>query len=170
MSRSSLTTNVHLGIIAMLAGILLLSIMDAAAKLLVESGFNPIQIIALRSLLIVPAMLFVFALRGQLMLLKPTRRYWQALRGLTGFIAPFCFFLALRYLPLSDAVVVFFSSTFVTTMLSVLVLRERVGIHRWAAVAIGYVGVVVAMAPQGQGQLAGYLLVLASGLSYAFLI
>jgi drug/metabolite transporter (DMT)-like permease len=169
MNRTVTPDRVGLGIVLMLLGIGLLSAMDAVAKWIVEGGMNPIQILALRSLVIVPVLLIGFAARGQLDALMPTRHRWQAVRSMAGFLAPFCYFLSLRYLPLSDAVVVFFSSTFMSTGLSVWMLKERVGVHRWAAVIIGYVGVVIAMVPQGEGQLQGYLLVLVASLSYAFL-
>ena len=157
------------GILFMLLGMGLLSIMDAVAKWIVEGGMNPIQILALRSLVIVPVLWTVFRLNGRVHSLMPTRHRWQAFRGLIGFLAPFCFFLSLRTLPLSDAVVVFFSATFVSTGLSVLMLKEHVGVHRWTAVIMGYVGVVVAMVPHGGGQLVGYLLVLVASTAYAFL-
>jgi len=160
---------VPLGIMYMLIGIGLLSAMDAVAKRIVEGGMNPIQILALRSLLIVPLLLLAYSARGQLAVLRPTRRRWQAVRALTGFAAPFCYFLSLRYLPLADAVVVFFSSTFVATALSVWMLKERVGLHRWAAVILGYCGVIVTVLPEGDGLLRGYLLVFAGSLAYAFL-
>jgi len=93
----------------------------------------------------------------------------QFLRGVIGFIAPFCFFVSLHYLPLAAAVVVFFSSIFFTTLLSILFLKEKVGLHRWAAVVVGYIGVAVAMLPWGGGQLLGYVLVLVSSLTYSAL-
>lgn len=157
------------GIVYMLLGILLLSTMDAAVKWVVVRGISPVQILALRSLIIIPAMLLAYSFSKQMEQLKPTRIYWHTFRGIIGFVAPAGFFLALRYLPLSDAVVVFFSATFLTTILSVVVLKEHVGWHRWAAVVVGYVGVVIAIAPKGEGQLLGYLLVMVSSVAYAFL-
>jgi len=169
MTQSLRRDPVLQGILYMLLGMGLLSIMDAVAKWMVEGGMNPIQILALRSLVIVPAVWAVFRFNGRARALKPTRHRWQAFRGVTGFLAPFCFFLSLRTLPLSDAVVVFFSATFVSTGLSVVLLKEHVGVHRWTAVIVGYVGIVIAMVPHGGGQLVGYMLVLVSSMAYAFL-
>ena len=157
------------GIGYMLLGIFLLSTMDAVVKGAVESGLSPIQILALRSVVIFVAMVAGYRIRGQLHVLVPNRRMGHALRALLGFSAPFCFFTALKFLPLSDAVVVFFSATFLTTALSVFVLKEHVGVHRWVAVLVGYAGVVIAMSPRGEGMLVGYLLVLAASMGYAFL-
>ncbi len=164
-----LRNDVAAGIGYMVLGIFLLSAMDAVVKGAVESGLSPVQILALRSIVIFVAMMAGYRFRGEMHLLVPRRRLGHLVRGILGFTAPFCFFTGLKYLPLSDAVVVFFSATFMTTALSVFVLKEQVGPHRWAAVVVGYVGVVIAMRPEGEGMLVGYLLVLAASLGYAFL-
>ncbi len=143
--------------------------MDASAKWLVMDGFHPIQLLAIRSVLIVAALLIGFASRNQLSELRPSRPRAQALRGALGIIAPLAFFMGLRYLPLADTVVVFFSSVFTITVISALVLRERVGLHRWSAVLIGYAGVMIAMSPGGSGSYQGYALVLVGSLAYAVL-
>jgi drug/metabolite transporter (DMT)-like permease len=88
---------------------------------------------------------------------------------MVGFFAPFTFFTSLKVLPLADATVVFFSSTFILTAASALWLKERVGIHRWSAVGIGFIGVVIAMNPQGGGPLSYYLLVLCAATIYALI-
>jgi drug/metabolite transporter (DMT)-like permease len=91
------------------------------------------------------------------------------LRGIIGFFAPFTFFTSLKALPLADATVVFFSSSFVLTAASALILKEQVGIHRWSAVVIGFVGVVIAMNPRAGGPVASYLLVLCATVIYAMI-
>jgi len=65
--------------------------------------------------------MLVLLARGKMRLLKTQHPLAHALRGSMGFIALFCFFLALKYLPLADATVVFFSSTFILTALSELI-------------------------------------------------
>ena len=72
---------------------------------------------------------------------------WQSCINLS---APFLFFTALDQLPLADATVVFFSSAFLIAG-SALFLKERIGRHRWSAVVFGFVGVVIAMNPTGEG-------------------
>lgn len=143
--------------------------MDASAKWLVMDGFHPIQLLAIRSVLIVVALLTGFAVRNQLSELRPTRPWAQAIRGMTGIIAPLTFFMGLKYLPLADTVVVFFSSVFTITVIAAIVLRERVGLHRWSAVVIGYAGVIIAMSPSGSSSYLGYAFVLIGSLAYAVL-
>jgi len=160
------------GIVFALCGMAFLSIMDGLAKWLVLNSIHPIELLAIRSLLIVPALLLFYTAKGKSRELLPKRPVAQLIRGTTGFIAPLTFFLALQYLPLSSAVVVFFSSIFMTTVLSVIILGERVGLHRWLAVGVGYIGVFIAMSPgftadASSDEMTGYILVLISSLFYA---
>lgn len=157
------------GIALMLIAMFFLSSMDAVAKWLMQHSATPVQLLALRSVIIVPCLILYFCLQGAKSELLPTRPIAQGLRGIFGFVAPFCFFVGIQYLPLTSAVVVFFSSIFFTTLLSIVVLKEKVGIHRWVAVVAGYCGVGLAMMPWSGGELIGYLLVLVSSIAYSAL-
>lgn len=167
VTEDSSGQNNLLGIMLMMMGMLLMAGMDTTAKWLVEANVSPVQVLAMRSWIIVPAILFALAMRNQLSLLKTTRPLAHGLRGGLGIFAPLPFFAALKYLPLADATVVFFSSSFILTAISAIFLREKVGIHRWSAVVIGFGGVVIAMNPEGEGQLSAYLLVLCAAFAYA---
>lgn len=164
-----MTNNTLKGIGFLLAAMALLSVMDAFAKMLVHDGMSVFQIIAIRSLVIVPSLLIGFRLSGQFQQLKPTRPVAQALRGVIGTIAPLAFFAGLLYMPLSAAVVIFFSSTFMTALGSIIFLGEKVGRHRWSAIVIGYIGVIIAMSPTEGGDLLGYVLILTGSAMYTFL-
>lgn len=155
------------GIALMLLSMFFLSTMDAFAKWLMEHSATSVQLLALRSAIIVPCLILYFLLKGKRAELLPTRPVAQGIRGLLGFIAPFSFFVGIQYLPLTAAVVVFFSSIFFTTLLSIVVLKEKVGLHRWAAVVVGYCGVALAMMPWSGGELKGYFLVLLSSIAYS---
>lgn len=162
-------TNNLLGIGLMLLAMLLFEVMDAVAKWLVSADMSAIQVIAVRSWMITLMILLVLGIRGELGELVTRQPLQHALRGIIGFFAPFTFFTSLKVLPLADATVVFFSSGFVLTAASALFLKERVGIHRWSAVAIGFVGVVIAMNPRGGGPVTSYLLVLCATVIYSMI-
>ena len=153
----------------MLLAMCFLSTMDAIAKWLMEHSATSVQLLALRSVIIVPCLILYFWFKGAKSELLPTRPMAQGVRGVVGFIAPFSFFVGIHYLPLTAAVVVFFSSIFFTTLLSILVLKEKVGVHRWMAVVVGYCGVALAMMPWSGGELKGYLLILVASISYSAL-
>ena len=162
-------TNNLLGIGLMLLAMLLFIIMDAVVKWLVSADMSAVQVLAVRSWIILPSILLILFLRGELGELKTNRPVVHLGRGMTGFIAPFAFFTSLKSLPLADATVVFFSAAFMLTAASALVLKEKVGIHRWSAVVIGFVGVVIATNPRGDGDLWAYLLVLCAAATYSFI-
>ena len=153
----------------MLFAMFSLATMDALAKHLVTDKYDPIQILAMRGWIIMIAMLIYYASRKKLRQLKMVKPLSQLARGVFGFMAPFFFFKALQTLPLADATVIFFSSTFMITALSGPLLKEKVGVYRWAAVLVGFGGVVIAMDPQGDGKLLSYVYCLIGSFSYAIL-
>jgi len=69
------------------------------------------------------------------------------LRGICVVFANMCLFLGLAAMPIADAVAVFFVSPLVITIFSVIFLRETVGARRWAAIAVGFIGVLVIVRP-----------------------
>ena len=58
-------------------------------------------------------------------------------------------FIGLTYLPIAEATVIGFVAPLFITALSVPILKEHVDIHRWSAVAIGLVGVIIIIRPGG---------------------
>ncbi|HLY45101.1 MAG TPA: DMT family transporter [Stellaceae bacterium] len=82
-----------------------------------------------------------------------TRRYFAHLqRGVSQFGSMTCMFLAFSTLSLGSAVAISFSAPLFTTLLSILILKEKVGLHRWSALVIGFAGVLVVTHP-GAGTL-----------------
>lgn len=68
-------------------------------------------------------------------------------RALLLFVANFAFMAALRYMPLTEANVVGFASPLLLTALTYPVLGEKVGISRWLAVIVGFIGVMIVLQP-----------------------
>lgn len=82
-----------------------------------------------------------------------TNRYREHLqRGLSQFGSMLCWFLAVSVLSLGSATAIGFAAPLFTTLLSIVVLKEQVGIHRWSALLIGFVGVLIITHP-GAGTL-----------------
>lgn len=157
------------GIAFMVIAMALLASMDALAKTLTMSGVAVVQLLALRSLIIVLVLSATFAVRGKAAELQPVSYKAHAARGVIGFTAPLCFFIGITHIPLTDAVVIFFSSIFFVTLFAIVFLKEKVGMHRWASIIFGFCGVLVVVGPKGGGDMSGYLLVLAGSMSYAVL-
>jgi drug/metabolite transporter (DMT)-like permease len=75
----------------------------------------------------------------------------HALRALFALIAMMTGFTAIVHLPLADAVAISFSKSFFVTIFAILILQEVVSRHRWAAVILGFVGVLIMVRPSPEG-------------------
>ena len=69
------------------------------------------------------------------------------LRSISGLIAIVAIFIALRELPLATVVSISFAAPIFTTIFSIFLLNERVGIYRWLAVIVGFVGILIITEP-----------------------
>ena len=69
------------------------------------------------------------------------------LRCTSGLIALVAIFIALRELPLATVVSITFASPIFTTIFSIFLLSEKVGIYRWLAVLVGFVGILIITEP-----------------------
>jgi drug/metabolite transporter (DMT)-like permease len=84
-----------------------------------------------------------------------TRRYLAHLqRGVSQFGSMTCMFLAFRLMSLGSAVAISFAAPLFTALLSIVILKEKVGVHRWSALIVGFIGIVVVTEP-GPGTLRG---------------
>lgn len=125
--------------------VLVFTIMDAVVKGV--SGHYPTgQIIFFRNFFAFPPILFFLWQTGGLAF-RTTQARSHALRGLFGVTSMYCYFLSYKLLPLSDAVALSLSSPIFMTVLSIPLLGEKVGMRRWAAVFVGFVGVLIMTRP-----------------------
>jgi drug/metabolite transporter (DMT)-like permease len=157
------------GVLFALAAGLCFSVNDMAMKFL-SGSYALHQIVLMRAVVaLVLTVAILMPLEGGLALIRTRRPGAHLLRGVCVVFSNMCFFLALAAMPMADAMALFFICPMFITALSVVVLGEKVGPRRWAAVAVGLVGVIVMMRPgSGAFQLAA-LLPLAAALSYATL-
>ncbi len=87
---------------------------------------------------------------------------WHFARGLLILSAWLCYYTAAQRLQLAEMTTIYYAAPLFVTILSVLILKERPGPWRWAAVTAGFVGVVLATDPAGRPDLVPALLVLAA--------
>ena len=71
----------------------------------------------------------------------------HSLRCISGLIAIIAIFIALRKLPLATVVSISFAAPIFTTIFSIFLLSEKVGIYRWLAVLVGFVGILIITEP-----------------------
>jgi drug/metabolite transporter (DMT)-like permease len=71
----------------------------------------------------------------------------QLLRAVLATAEVACFYAAVRYLPLADAMTYYLAGPIYVTVMAAFFLGERVGWRRWSAVLVGFAGVVIALRP-----------------------
>lgn len=125
------------------------STMGALLKLASARGLNAPELVFYRSLFSLPAVLVWVLNRENLAVLKPNNPLAHVWRSALGLLSMGLTFQALILLPLADATAINFTAPIFATILSFLVLKEFVGVHRWAAVMIGFVGVLIVARPGG---------------------
>ncbi len=131
----------------MLLAMAILPFIDVLAKFLGQAGV-PILLVVWGRAVFGALTVLPFALRAAgAQAFRPERPWHHLARAVLLFGATFCFFLSLKTLPIADALAIFFVNPLVVTILSALVLKERVGPRRWAAVAVGFLGTLIIIRP-----------------------
>lgn len=150
----------------MILGMLLVPIMDGTAKVLVAT-YPVEQVVWGRYFFHLITLIPLFLFLRQKPSLKPKRIGLQLTRALFLLADTALFFGALFFIPLANGTAVFFTSPLIMTALAPLILREKVGYHRWGAVLVGFLGALFVLKPSADGEFIGYLMALGSALFYA---
>ncbi len=139
--------NPALGILLRVLAMALMAVLAAIVKACAERGVPVLEIIFFRNAFaFVPVLLYVWRTTGLgvLRTRRPGAHLTRSAVGLTGMI---CGFTAVSLLPLTQSTAISFSAPLFMTALSALILKEPVGMHRWMAVAVGFVGVLIMVHP-----------------------
>ena len=129
----------------------------------VSSELHPIQIAFFRNLF--GLLVFIpWFFRYGVEPLRTRRLPMHALRAGLNILAMFSFFYALSIAPIAEVTALGFTAPIFATLLSILLLRERIRFRRWAAIAVGFIGTLVILRPGIQVIEPGALLVLGSAL------
>lgn len=154
----------EIGMLLMAMAMLILPGIDAVAKSL--AGIIPPAEIALARFVVQSTVLLPFALRlgvgGPLPVVAA-----NAARGTLIMLATLFFFWALQYLPMAEAIAIFFVEPLILTLLSPFLLGERVGWRRLSAVGVGFLGALLVIRPTFQDAGWPALLPLCAALCFA---
>jgi drug/metabolite transporter (DMT)-like permease len=151
---ASIVANRH-GILLMLLTMCLFVAADATAKVLTHS-YPVIEVTWGRFLFHVALLLPLLVTRGGAVF-RTSRLRLQLTRSTLQIGSTVIYFAALALLPLATAATIAFAQPLVVTVLSVPVLGEKVGPRRWAAVVVGFLGVLIVIRPTGIVQWAALL-------------
>jgi drug/metabolite transporter (DMT)-like permease len=126
--------------------VILLPGQDTIAKYISDT-ISPAEIawarFLLQSLFTLPFLLYFQGVDG----LVPKRLWPNVVRGALIATSSTMFFAAIKFMPLADAIAIFFIEPFILTILSAVIDKEHVGWRRRIAVATGFVGVVIVVQP-----------------------
>ncbi len=134
--------NHTLGISCAITGVVAMSVMDVVIKWL--SPQYPLhEIILVRTVVALFLTLIIVHFEGGFALLKTRRPVLHLIRGLMIVTANITFYLALAVMPIAEAAALFYVAPLIIAGLSVPLLGETVGSRRWAAIFVGFMGVVL---------------------------
>ncbi len=121
------------------------SIMDVIVK---WSDDYPVgQVLFFRGFFGIIPLLFLIPKERHFDFYKTARPILHFKRCLAGLIALISIFIALRNLPLATVVSISFAAPIFTTIFSIFLLNEKVGLYRWLAVIVGFIGIVIISEP-----------------------
>ena len=111
--------------------------------------YPSLQVLFFSSLLSFPLVSLILLQERTPGTLRPQSPGWVAVRTACAMTSGVCGFFAFSVLPLAQVYAILFASPLLITLLSIPILGERVGIHRWIAVALCLCGVLIVLRPGG---------------------
>jgi drug/metabolite transporter (DMT)-like permease len=169
-STASARSGTLAGIGLMALGIFLFCCNDALGKWLLGT-YSVWQMLMIRSIAALVLLSPLIWREGVAGFAAAPRPGLQIARIALSVLESIMFFWAVAYLPLADTVTFYLAAPIYVTALSAVVLREPVGWRRWSAVAVGFVGVLIALRPSAATLTWPALIALAGSLFFAvFLI
>lgn len=154
------------GALLQLAAMGLYATHDVIIKTL-GATYPAMQILFFASLLSFPLVSIVLMRDPQPGTLRPANPGWVILRTACAVVAGMAGFFAFSTLPLAQVYAILFTTPLLITILSIPLLGEKVGRHRWAAVVVGLSGVLIVLRPGGQDLQAGHLAAMAGAVASA---
>jgi len=155
------------GMSAMLIGVASFSFMDAGLKLL-TAHYPSAQVAALRGLAALPVVFAWAMYSGGPRQLVKVRWSLHLVRGVMAVFMMVTFTYALKSLSLAKTYAIFFVAPLLITLLSIALVGERVRRPQWAALLVGFIGVLIVLKPETTGfGWWGTLAVLGTAIGYA---
>lgn len=162
----STTSKPLYGVLFILCAGLLLASHDGVSKYLTEI-YPLIMVIWLRYFVQTLAMALLFFPKMRWAILRTRRPWLQLLRAISLLSISLLFISGLRYIPLAEATAVMFLAPLIVTVLSAVLLHEKVSKGQWIAVSIGFLGVVFIVRPGGELFTPAILLPFAGSICFA---
>jgi drug/metabolite transporter (DMT)-like permease len=157
------------GMLSAMAAFFLFTVMNVFAKML-SVKHSVVEIAFYRNLIAcMPFLFMVFALGRRDILVIRSQPAAVGVRAVIGTVSLATTFAAYSLMPMAETTVLLFTSSLFIPVLGIIFLHERVGPYRWAAVAIGFVGVVIMAGPAGNVTALGVTVAMFAALMHATL-
>ncbi|HHX35878.1 MAG TPA: DMT family transporter [Gammaproteobacteria bacterium] len=137
------------GVFFILCAGLLLASHDGISKYLTYT-YPLIMVIWLRYFVQTLVMVLLFFPKMRWDILRTRRPWLQLVRAISLLSISLLFISGLRYIPLAEATAVMFLAPLIVTVLSAVILREKVSKGQWVAVSVGFLGVIFIVRPGGE--------------------
>ena len=148
----------------MVIGGVSIALMQAAVKL-ISWELHPFIITLYRAGLVFVVLLPILFWRGRAVFNTSSIRL-QVVRGGIGGLGMLCVFTGLSMISLAEVTVLLFTVPIFATLLSIVFLSEKVGVRRWTAIFVGFLGILIIARPQGSVS-TGHLFILCAALSWS---
>jgi len=134
------------GIILILIGMFIVSFMDATFKY-INTSVNLYEAYFVRTLISFGVIASYLKITNKPIIFTTHYPLLTSVRVILFFFGFSSFYISLTIMPLATATALFFASPFLITIFAILFLKEEVGIRRWSAVIIGFIGVYIILNP-----------------------
>ena len=151
-------------VIFMVIGGVSIALMQAAVKL-ISFELHPFIITLYRAGLVFVVLLPILFWQGRAVFNTSSIRL-QVARGGIGGLGMLCVFTGLSMISLAEVTVLLFTVPIFATLLSIVFLSEKVGVRRWTAIFVGFLGILIIARPQGSLS-TGHLFILCAALSWS---
>jgi len=135
----------QLGFLYMFVSICAFSVMDLIVKW--SENYPVGEVLFFRGFCGMIPIFFLIPTERYFNFYKTNRPFLHFKRCMSGLVAIVAIFIALRKLPLATVVSITFAAPIFTTIMSILFLSEKVGLYRWLAVLVGFIGVLIISEP-----------------------
>ncbi|MEX1035006.1 MAG: DMT family transporter [Sneathiella sp.] len=146
LSNAQLPVSSYRGIFLFCTAVFLFAVMDSFAKLAGQS-FSPLQVVWARCFFHILLLVIFLGPSHGLNLIRTNNLKVQIIRSMLLLGATICIFTAIKYIPLADAGAIAATSPLFVIVLSVFLLKEKISVRRWAAVACGFAGAMIVLRP-----------------------
>jgi drug/metabolite transporter (DMT)-like permease len=152
-------------IVYMIGATMVFAISSAISKWLVAT-YSVGEVLFTRSSISLIVCMLIIMPRTGVDVFRTKRLPHHAMRTFAQFLSQTCLVIAFSLMPLSGAIAINFSSPLFTVLVSMFLLKERVGFARWTALIVGFTGVLIVTNPGADTFQTGALFALANAIIY----